>query len=177
MKNCIYLSFYLLIFTLQSCDLTIDPTVQFDKPIAKNVFDLRKKLGYSLMVLRQTDTIKYVIHYHKDPEYNIIVKNNLDTIFTGTATKRKELILLTRQLTNYQYAIHALKLTETTITGLETEWIQSQIMDTIFATHKDFQELVVDTVKKILVDVNKREGRDVFRMVIDQLHADFLRNR
>lgn len=172
MKNCFYLSFCLLIFTLQSCDLTTDPVLQFDKPIAKNVFDLRKKLGDSLMILRGTDTINYVIYYHKDPEYNIIVKNNIDTIFTGRATKRKELILLTRQLTNYQYAIHALKLTDTTIIGLETEFLQSQIMDSIFATHEDFKELVVDTVKKTLVDVNKREGKDVFRIVIDKLASD-----
>jgi hypothetical protein len=158
----IYLILTVLLF---SCDG--EPTVNFEEPVNGKFLDLSKEIGDSVFVTENMDTLKYRKYsFIYDGKNNLIIKDNLDTVFEGTATKRKELILLNRELKNGKYAIHALKLTDSTITGLETEWIQSILIDSITRT-PDYQKNIIDTSNTKTINVNKKDAKNIFRWAVN----------
>ena len=120
-----------LIFTalsLNACS-ELDSEVEFSEPIKGRLINLSNNVGESFQILRENDTIKYNLYFDKSTDNNYLVKSDIDTVFIGTVTRRNELFLLNRQLKNGKFAIHALKFTDSTVTGLETEWLQSNIIN------------------------------------------------
>ena len=102
-----------------------------------------------------------------------MIKSDTDTVFIGTVTKRNELFLLNRPLKNGKFAIHALEFTDSTVTGLETEWLQSNIIKTELDSGK-YVNLIIDTNGVNTLQTNKRNGKEIFRFVIEQLTPEKL---
>lgn len=164
-----YLAILFVAYSVISCG-EYEPEVQFTEPIKGTEINLADRLGESFSVLRDGDTIAYGISYDPATSENVITTMG-DTIFMGLAIKRRELVLLTRELKKGNFSIHALFITDSTITGLETEWYQDGILDSLMST-PDYQKLITDTTDHTAVEVNRRSGKHLFRDVIQFLPAE-----
>jgi hypothetical protein len=169
-KNILILTFVAAI--LFGCG-ELEPNVNFTEPIKGRTINLSNTVGESFQIVRENDTIKYSLYFDRSTDYNYIVKSNVDTVFTGTVTKRNELFLLNRPLQNGKFAIHALKFTDSTVPGLETEWLQSNIIKTKLDSGK-YSNLITDTVGVNTIQVEKKDGKEIFRFVIEQLNSEKL---
>lgn len=163
MKN---LTSLLLAIFLFACG-EYQPSVQFTEQVKGPEINLANQLGESFSVLREGDTINYHISYDPATSENVIARLG-DTVFIGLAIKRRELVLLTRELKKGNFSIHALLITDSTITGLETEWYQDEILDSLIST-PDYQKLITDTTEHTTVEVNRRSSKHLFREVLQLL--------
>ena len=161
-----------LTLIVSSCG-EFEPSVDFEEPIKGRTTNLSNKVGDSFQILRDNDTIAYSLSYDKEADLNYLIKSAFDTIFVGTVTKRNELYLLNRTLDNGKLAIHALKFTDSTVTGLETEWIQSNIIQNELDSGK-YENLIADTIGVSTIKAEKKDGKEIFRFVIEQLEAERL---
>jgi len=150
-----------------------EPNVDFSEPIKGRTINLSNKVGETFQIVRENDTIKYSLYFDKSTNYNYLVKADTDTVFIGTVTKRNELFLLNRPLKNGKFAIHALKFTDSTVTGLETEWLQSSIIKNELDSGK-YVNLIADTVGVNTLQTKKKDGKEIFRFVIEQLEPEKL---
>jgi hypothetical protein len=169
-KNILILTFIATI--LFGCD-ELKPNVDFAKPIKGRTINLSNKVGNSFQIVRENDTINYFLYFDKLTDFNYLVKSDTDTVFAGTVTKRNELFLLNRPLKNGKFAIHALKFTDSTVTGLETEWLQSNIIKNVLDSGK-YANLITDTVGVNTLQTKKKEGKEIFRLAIEQLEPEKL---
>ncbi|WP_165366205.1 T9SS type A sorting domain-containing protein [Brumimicrobium glaciale] len=150
-----------------------EPNVDFAEPIKGRTINLSNKVGESFQIVRGNDTIKYSLYFDKSTDYNYLVKSDTDTVFIGTVTKRNELFLLNRPLKNEKFAIHALLFTDSTVTGLETEWLQSSIIKSRLDSGQ-YVKLIADTVGVNTIQAKKKDGKEIFRFVIEQLEPEKL---
>jgi hypothetical protein len=157
---------------LLSCG-EFEPNVDFVEPIRGRTINLSNKVGETFQIVRENDTIKYSLYFDKSTDCNYLVKSDADTVFVGTVTKRNELFLLNRPLTNGKFAIHALKFTDTTVTGLESEWLQANIIKNELDSGK-YTDLIADTVGVNTLQAEKGDGKEIFRFVIEQLEPEKL---
>lgn len=87
----------LLVSLLISCNEgKWEPAIIFDETNLGTKVDLSKKLGDEFSIIRDSLKIDYRIIFNKSSKKNLIVKNDIDTIFHSLATKRKGLYLLSR---------------------------------------------------------------------------------
>jgi hypothetical protein len=157
MKN--ILTFILVTTILIGCG-EFEPNVDFKEPIKGRTINLSNKVGDSFQIVRKDDTISYSIYFDKQTDFNYLVKSDTDTVFAGTVTKRNELFLLNRPLKNGKFAIHALKFTDSTVTGLETEWLQSNIIKNELDSGK-YVNLISDTVGVNTLQTKKKDGKEI----------------
>jgi len=167
-----YTVLFLISILFLSCDGESLSQIRFTEPIKGKTINLSNRVGNSFSILRSDDTIFYALSYDKATSYNYLVKSNVDTVFAGTITKRNELYLLNRMLENGEYNIHALKFTDSTVTGLETEWLQNILINEALREDK-YTSLIVDTTKGKVLEVNKKQGKSIFRNVIDSLKPEY----
>ena len=151
----------------------LEPDVNFAEPIKGRIINLSNKVGDSFQVVRENDTISYSLYFDKLTDFNYLVKSDTDTVFVGTVTKKNELFLLNRPLENGKFAIHALKFTDSSVTGLETEWLQSNIIKNELDSGK-YVNLIADTVGVKTLQPKKKDGKEIFRSVIDKLEPEKL---
>lgn len=170
MRNILTLTFIAAI--LFGCE-ELEPNVDFAEPIKGRTINLSNKVGESFQIARDNGTINYSLYFDKSTDYNYLVKSDTDTVFIGTVTKRNELFLLNRPLKNGKFAIHALKFTDSTVIGLETEWLQSNLINDRLNSGK-YSNLIVDTVGVNTVQAKKKDGKEIFRFVIEQLEPEKL---
>ena len=169
-KNILILTFVATI--LFGCG-ELEPNVDFAEPIKGRTINLSNRVGESFQIIRENDTINYSIYFDKSTDYNYLVKADTDTVFIGTVTKRNELFLLNRPLNNGKFAIHALKFTDSTVIGLETEWLQSSIIKNELDNGK-YANLITDTVGINTLQTKKKDGKEIFRFVIEKLEPEKL---
>ncbi len=147
--------------------------VAFEAPIKGRTINLSNKVGESFQIIRENDTVKYTLYFDKASDYNYLVKSDTDTVFAGTVTKRKELYLLNRSIENEAFAIHALKFTDSSVTGLETEWLQSSIINNRLEDG-EYTNLIIDTAGVKTIQAGKKDAKDIFRLVLEQLEPEVL---
>lgn len=150
-----------------------DDDVVFEEPVKGRLIDLSKKINTPFKIIRDGDTITYTVFYDDLSKLNYLIKSEKDTVFVGTVTKRNELFLLNRKLDNGKFYIHAIKFTDSTVIGLETEWLQNNIIKTEL-DNDNFSELIIDTSSNITLETNKRKGKEIFRLVIEKLTPEKL---
>ncbi|MDT8412186.1 MAG: hypothetical protein RQ875_06990, partial [Vicingaceae bacterium] len=150
-----------------------DDDVVFEEPVKGRLIDLSKKINTPFKVIREKDTITYTVFYDDLSKLNYLIKSENDTVFVGTVTKRNELFLLNRKLDNGNFFIHAIKFTDSTVIGLETEWLQNNIIKNEL-DNDNFSELIIDTSSNITLETNKRKGKEIFRLVIEKLTPEKL---
>lgn len=161
-----------LLIILAGCN-EYESEVVFEKPITGKLINLSSQLGDSFKVIRDSDTITYHIYFEDLSNLNYITSSDSDTIFAGTITKRNELFLLNRKLPNEKIVIHAIKINDSTITGLETEWFQNQIIKNQI-DNGHYENIISDTTKNITLKPKKKDGKEIFRFVIEQLQPERL---
>ncbi len=162
----------ILLIILIGCN-EYEPDIVFEKPIKGKLINLSSRLGNSFKVIRESDTIKYKISFDDISNINYITTSDSDTVFVGTITKRNELYLLNRKLSENKVVIHAIKVTDSTITGLETEWIQNQIIKNQIDSGY-YQNIISDTTNNITISPKKKDGKEIFRFVIEPLKPEKL---
>jgi hypothetical protein len=148
-------------------------SVVFENPLKGRLINLTDKIDVPFKVIREGDTITYNVFYDDLSKLNYLVKSESDTVFVGTVTKRNELFLLNRKLDNGKFLIHAIKFNDSTVIGLETEWIQNNIIKTELDSG-NYTELIIDTSSNITLETNKRKGKEIFRLVIEKLTPEKL---
>jgi hypothetical protein len=173
-KTAYILTITFLIISLYGCQES-EAKVHFSEPIKGRLINLSNKIGDSFQILRNEDTIKYSLYFEKSNDYNYLVKSDTDTVFIGTISKRNELYLLNRTLENKKYVIHALKFTDSTVIGLETEWIQSDMINNMLDS-TEYSNLITDTTDVNTIQVDKKNGKEIFRHIIQQLKVEKLIN-
>ncbi len=174
LKNSI-LTLSVLSFFLLSCE-EFAPPIEFEKPVKGRLVNLSKKIGSKIVVKNGDQTATAYFTFQNDTNY--IVDQNKDTIFKGTATKRNELFLLNRYIGPNRVLIHAVRLKDSLITGIGTEFFQTHMyktfMDSLRLNHIVLSE---DTNHVETVSSDKRENKEIFRMIIDNLPADTIIER
>lgn len=149
----------------------METSVEFEEEISNKKLNLAKKLGNRFNVLRNQDTITYHLTFNKETKNNLITREGIDTVFLGSVNKRKDLYLLNEKKRNGNYSIHAIKVTDSTITGLETQWAQSHIINQLLKNEK-YNSLITDTSGTTTLKANKRDAKNLFRQVIDSLASE-----
>lgn len=155
---------------LLSCgDLT--PPIEFTEPIKGRKVNLSKKIGSEIKLKKGNETIS--IHFSFQNDTNYIIGPEDDTIFSGTATKRNELFLLNRYLSENRILIHGIKLEDSLIVGLGTEWMQTHMYKTFMDSLKlNHIVLKTDTNHIETVGSQKKENKEIFRMILSNLPPD-----
>lgn len=174
LKNSIFALSILSLF-LVSCE-EFAPPIEFEKPVKGRLVNLSKKIGSKIVVKNGDQTATTYFTFLNDTNY--IVDQNKDTIFKGTVTKRNELFLLNRYVGPNRVLIHAVKLKDSLITGLGTEFFQTHMyktfMDSLRLNHIVLNE---DTNHVETVGSNKKENKEIFRMIIENLPTDTIIER
>ena len=142
--------------------------VEFKETTKGRKINLSQKLGNTFSIVRHNDTIEYKLTYDKVTGQNYLMDDKLDTLFYGTITKRNELFLLNRKLSNKNYSIHALRFTDSSVTGLGTENLQLALIKKELKKEQN-QYLLMDTTDSYLVKLNRKEGKNFFRKAMEQL--------
>lgn len=158
-----YLAILFVACSVISCG-EYEPEVQFTEPIKGAKINLIDYLDETFSLIQDNDTIEYSITFDAETKENLITQKE-DTIFIGTAIKRRELILLTRELRKGKFGIYAIKISDTTITGFNTEYYQNRIMDSLIYTSKH-SGLIKDTTEHTTIKANRRSSKHLFRDVI-----------
>ena len=165
-----YLLFFSL-FILISCEESV-PEITFSNKIQGKEINISNKIEHQFYVKRNSDTISYSLAFDNSKLLNYLIKSDTDTVFTGTITKRNELFLLNRTLENGNIAIHALEFTDSTVTGLETEYYQAILMQDELNNIKTLSITTDTSSKKSLINVDKKNAKKLFRTIIDKLDAE-----
>lgn len=165
-----FLLFFAL-FILISCEESV-PEITFSNKIQGKEINLSNKIEHQFYVKRNSDTISYSLAFDDSKLLNYLIKSDTDTVFTGTITKRNELFLLNRTLENGNIAIHALKFTDSTVTGLETEYYQAILMQNELNNIKTLSITTDTSSKKSLINVDKKNAKKLFRTIINKLNAE-----
>lgn len=156
----------------ESYELYPHPRTEFTQPLKKRTINLSNKLGESFTILRNSDTITYTVSYNRKLKYNYIIKNDWDTIFVGTASKLGGMFLLNNKLKNGNYRISAITLSDTGITGLESEFKQLYtIDDEILAGNLVSMQ---DSLDPYLLHPEKKKGKRIYQKILAQLPSEKL---
>lgn len=116
-------------FFYSSCGTSsYKPKNEFIQMIGGNEVNLKRKLGSEFSLIEGRSTKTYFISYKKEQNTNTIILDG-DTVFSGKITKFKGLYLLHKALPSGNWQIHAINITDSTITGLGSELEQSYLID------------------------------------------------
>ncbi len=164
----------LLVFSLlPSCGVQEEPRSEFTTPFKRHKIDLSYRLGDTFSVLRGKDTVVYNLHYNRKTRINYIIRDDNDTIFQGIVTKHRGMYLLNRPLPNGRYRISALKFTDSTVVGLETEYLQAFIIDGEVA-QGNLTPMIVDTSKKYVLEIDRKLGTELFENLLHHFNEEKL---
>lgn len=164
----------LFVFSLiVSCDVPVESRTEFTTPFKRHKIDLSYRLGNSFSVLRGEDTVVYDIHYNRKTRINHIVRDDNDTIFRGIVVKHRGMYLLNRPLANGRYIISALKFTDSTVVGLETEYLQTLIIDGE-VREGNLTPMIVDTSKKYVLEIDRQLGTELFEVLLHNFDEEKL---
>lgn len=160
------------------------PMSSFDSPFPDRTKNLTWTLGSEFTLKQENDTLNYIVLFEKKSRQNFIINEKTnDTIFAGTVCKYKGLFYFNSQLNDSTYWIHAVKIENGTIRGLQTEREQ------MFAWDSEFEDSVLDSndinSKKspvlkyidrqnniIRLTPNKKEMQKFYESIISDFPAD-----
>jgi hypothetical protein len=103
------------------------PKSSFEGPFPKRNKNPTAVLGRQIWVKRGNDTIGIRVVSGKG--YNLLLDEQGDTLFQGTASRFRSLYFLSRQLNDSSFQIHALKIKGKLIYGLQGAWVQGFLVD------------------------------------------------
>lgn len=166
------LPIFLLAFLMMGCP-EMKPDIIFEKPVPGLKVNLSKKIGDSFQIVSDEDTIDYRLIFQKEGKINYLIADENDTMFVGTVTKRNEMFLLNHQYEDGTYRIHAIKFSDSTITGLGQSWAQASVIRTEI-DNGNYAELVVDSASEITLKATIRKGKQMFRTALDHLEPKTL---
>lgn len=158
----------LFLIALTSCEEYI-PEVTFESEIEGRETNLSNQVLNPFYIQRGEDTLKYILTFDDSERINYLIRSDTDTVFMGSITKRNELFLLNRELENGNFAIHALKFTDSSVTGLETEYDQGILMQ---AELNSIETIAIEkdtSNNKSLIDIDKKNAKRLFRSIIEKL--------
>jgi len=158
-----------VILTLISCEFE-GPKSEFTKPFKKGTVNLANKIGDSFLLFCYGDTISVNIVYDKETKYNYILLDKSDTLFEGTVSKFRGFYLLNRKLDNGNYQISAMQITDSTITGFGTEFLQAYAMDTLIEKGH-FSSMIIDTSDRYVLNPDRKLGKSLFQSLLDTFPA------
>lgn len=172
-KNAL-LSLFVLIICFRCGEM--NAPIEFQAPVKGRTINLSKKIGKSITIRNGNDTALINFSFLSDTNYITDIEG--DTLFKGTATKRNDLYLLNRYITPNRVLIHAIKLEDSLITGLGTEWLQTNMYKT-FMDSLNLNHIVIksDTNHIETVGSQKKENKEIFRMIIQNLKSDTIITR
>jgi hypothetical protein len=150
--------------------------IQYNEAINSKWFNLSKVLGDSALIYNSEDTSKILINYNSKEKINLITNTSNDTLFIGKVNKFKRMYLLYRELENKNLVIHALRIKDSTITGLATENYQNILLKEIVETER-FKRNISDTAKgKIIIDPKKKDLKIIYSKILDSFPAMYFKD-
>ncbi|PCH98275.1 MAG: hypothetical protein COB85_01815 [Bacteroidetes bacterium] len=161
------------ISALVSCGIEEEPRSEFTTPFKRHKIDLSYRLGDTFSVLRGSDTVRFYLDYSRKTRMNYIIRNEDDTIFQGVVTKHRGMYLLNRPLANGRYRISAVKFTDSTVVGLETEYVQGFLIDREVA-QGNLDRMIVDTSKKYILEIDREMATQLFQTLLHNFDEDKL---
>ena len=81
--------------------------------------------------------------------------------------------LLNRLLTNGRYRISALKFTDSTVVGLETEYLQAFLIDKEIAKG-NLASMIIDSSKQYVLEIDRKLGNELFSTILQHLDTEKL---
>jgi hypothetical protein len=140
----------------------------FDAPFPKRNRNLQRILGDSIVVFGKCGSTN--LRILSTNAYNLIINTQTnDTIFKGTVCRYRDLYYLSEQINKISYRIYALKITDSSIYGLQNYFQYHQIDTAI--SNGSYPKLVkyMDQNKKLIrLHPDKKELRRLFTSIIDK---------
>ncbi len=171
MKNFFYL--ISLCSLINSCNLELksnEPVISFKTESQGRKINLSHVLSENFSIVRDSSIIEYEVFFDKKHRRNLILKEEKDTVFYGTVTKRKGFYLLSRLSSDSNYIKHAIQISDTSIIGLETEILQSYLIKSELKTNQEFEEILIDTNDgKNCIQTNKKTNTTLFQNIVKSL--------
>lgn len=143
------------------------PKTQFKEPLKKKKFNLTNRLGEYFQTIEKSDTITYEVFFNKKSKENTITRMG-DTIFQGDASRIGfKYCALNHRLPNGNFRITGIKLTDSTITDLRSEYDQAYRYDDILSDSVN-HIFVTDSGSYQLIDASKKTKTLFFKEVVDE---------
>lgn len=157
----------LLLFSCEGGSYKRD-TVQFGEPLNTRWLDFSQVIGDSTLIYNDEDTTVIQVFYSENNKQNVVVGDG-DTIFEGRVNKYKGLYLFNRYLNNEKVIIHAVKVEDDLITGLDSEFWQSILLEK-YTLEEPFNRNIADTTGGITtIEPIKRDLKNIFNIILDSL--------
>ena len=135
--------------------------------------NLSNKIGESLSIKQNRDTVTYSFKYDKKQKTNTILNHYNDTIHFGTVTKHQNIYLLNEVLDNGNFKLSAFKLTDSTIIGLgdnySFDWALWNEINTGF-----YHGMQLDSANPLVLTMTKKLAKSLFTNTLDSLPTRYL---
>tara|TARA_B100001094_G_scaffold330653_1_gene396419 strand:- start:871 stop:1701 length:831 start_codon:yes stop_codon:yes gene_type:complete len=170
MKNFILLSIVSMIHSCgnnESLEKKLAPKTQFKEPLKKKKFNLTNRLGEYFQTIENSDTITYEVFFNNKSKENTITRMG-DTIFQGYASRIGfKYCALNNPLPNGNFRITGIRLTDSTITDLRSEYNQAYSYDDMLSDSAN-HVFVIDSGSYQLIDASKKTRTLFFKEVVDK---------
>jgi hypothetical protein len=158
---------------IDSINIKVAPPIEFTSLLKKRTVNLSNKIGESLSVKQNRDTVTYSFKYDKKQKTNTILNHYNDTIHFGTVTKHQNIYLLNEVLDNGNFKLSAFKLTDSTIIGLgdnySFDWALWNEINTGF-----YHGMQLDSANPLVLTMTKKLAKSLFTNTLDSLPARYL---
>lgn len=143
------------------------PRTQFEEPLKKKKFNLTNRLGDFFQTIEKSDTITYEVFFDNKSKENTIIRMG-DTIFQGNASRIGfKYCALNHRLPNGNFRFTGIKLTDSTITDLRSEYDQGYRYDEMLSDSSN-KVFMVDSGSYQLLDATKKTRNLFFKEVVDK---------
>lgn len=144
------------------------PESAFTQTISKRNVNLVRKLGPSFSLIEGRNTVTYKLEFDNETDFNTILTEKGDTVFSGTVNRFKGLYLLNNKLSSGNYLIHALKVTDSTMTGLNSEMDQAYLIDQQIKKGK-LSEAILDSAETVLINPDNKTADILFYTILRKI--------
>jgi|TARA_B110000259_G_scaffold47396_1_gene55245 hypothetical protein len=158
---------------IDSINIKVAPPIEFTSLLKKRTVNLSNKIGESLSVKQNRDTVTYFFKYDKKQKTNTILDHYNDTIHFGTVTKYQNIYLLNEVLDNGNFKLSAFKLTDSTIIGLGDnyifDWALWNEINTGF-----YHGMQLDPANPLVLTMTKKLAKSLFTNTLDSMTTRYL---
>lgn len=158
---------------IESISIQVAPPIEFTSLLKKRTVNLSNKIGESLSIKQNRDTITYFFKYNKKQKNNTILDQYNDTIHFGTVTKYQNIYLLNEVLDNGNFKLSAFELTDSTIIGLgdnySFDWALWNEINTGF-----YNDMQLDSANSLVLTMTKKLAKSLFTNTLDSLPVKYL---
>lgn len=144
------------------------PLIKFKDPVKKRSVNLTNYFPEEFILQSNGKEEKYRVEFERKTRLSHLIKNQDDTVFSGTAIKIKDKFIINQQNMRGDYSIFAITINDTAIKGITTESAQMEAL-TILYMYDYFTPTWTDSLDNKLISINKKQADTLFDKVLEKI--------